>query len=62
MKASKPVCKLVSKRTGNPKAASNAELFHFMTGEWPNVPLHDAVADCRVTAKSYQIGLERGLW
>lgn len=62
MRTAKPICGLVSARTGRPKAPSNAELYKYMTGALPNAPLHDAIADAKVTAKAYQRGAERGLW
>ena len=61
MQMSKSFCNLKAKN-GKPKAPSNSELYKILTGSAPNVPLHDAGADIRVTARSYIEGMRRGWW
>lgn len=61
MQRSKAFCSLKAK-DGKPKAPSNSELYKILTGSTPNVPLHDAGADIRVTARSYIEGMRRGWW
>lgn len=61
MKHSKYILNLKNK-IGYLKNPSNTELYlHFMNEE-PIEKLHDALGDVKVTAKSYSIGLQKGLW
>lgn len=62
MKNATPYCGLISEKTKRPKAPSNAELYQILTGAAPDGPLHDAVFDIKVTAKSFFLGVQRGWW
>lgn len=62
MKSATPKCGLVSAKTGRAKGPSNAELYELLTGSKPDGPLHDALYDIKVTAKSFKIGSDRGWW
>jgi DNA polymerase III alpha subunit (gram-positive type) len=62
MKSATPRCGLVSAKTGRTKGPSNAELYEILTGSKADGPLHDALYDIKVTAKSFKLGSERGWW
>jgi len=61
MKHSKYILKLKNK-IGYIKNPSNKELYMCLTNEEPTEKLHDALGDVKVTAKSYSVGLQQGLW
>lgn len=62
MQSAKAHCGLLSAKTQRRKAPSNAELYEFLSGNKPDGPLHDAVFDVKVTAKSFVLGAQRGWW
>ena len=62
MQNSKALCKAISPKTGKIKSPSNSELYKKLSGNNPIGPLHDAVFDVKITAKSFVLGVERGWW
>ena len=48
--------------SGQRKGFKNPELFAYLYGEEPSLPLHDALHDVLVTGANYQGGVERGWW
>ena len=61
MKNAKRHCNCTDK-LGRLKAPTNSELFECLTGEAPTGPLHDALADIMVLARSYVEGGKLGWW
>lgn len=62
MQSGKAFCGLLSAKTQRPKAPSNSELYEILSGNKPDGPLHDAVFDVKVTARSFVLGAAKGWW
>lgn len=58
MQAFKHRCRAKDRR-GNVKNPRNEEVFHFLFGEAPSFPLHDAMGDVRVTMANWVEGTRR---